>query len=134
MHIAVLYSCLLYLMEKFVFEPYGVCESDIMKFSDNIYNNAVSVNDYEILYYSIYYTIRFNFTLDKFERNNVGAQEYIIKSRYCLLSTIIWIYFMKQNHWKRNAKQVKSLNKVAMELKKRNGPLLAVFIWNFKSW
>ena len=28
-----------------------------------------------------------------------------------------WIYFMKQNHWKRKSTQVKPLNAVAMELK-----------------
>lgn len=117
MHMAVLYPYLLNLMEEFVFMPYGVNTSSIKAFSDTIYKNAVSVNDYESLYYSIYYAIRFNFVLDEFESDYVGAQEYIIKSRDCLLLTMAWVYFMKQNHWKRNATQVKPLNKVAMELK-----------------
>jgi len=77
----------------------------------------VSVNDYESLCYSIYYAIRFNFTLNEFESDYVKEQDYIIKSRDCLLLTMTWIYFMKQNHWERKSTQVKPLNAVAMELK-----------------
>lgn len=114
---AVLYPYLLHLMEEFVFIPYEVNTSSIKAFADTIYRNAVSVNDYESLCYSIYYAIRFNFTLDAFESNYVKEQDYIIKSRDCLLLTMTWIYFMKQNHWKQKSTQVKPLNKAAMELK-----------------
>lgn len=117
MHMAVLYPYLLHLMEEFVFVPYRVDASSIKAFSDTIYRNAVSVNDYESLCYSIYYAIRFNFTLNEFESDYVKEQDYIIKSRDCLLLTMTWIYFMKQNHWERKSTQVKPLNAVAMELK-----------------
>ena len=117
MHMAVLYPYLLHLMEDFVFTPYGVDASSIKVFSDTIYQNAVKINDYESLCYSIYFAIRFDFVLDEFERDYVKAQEYVIESKDCLLLIMSWLYFMKQNHWNRKATQVKPLNEVAMDLK-----------------
>lgn len=118
MHMAALYPYLLHLMEEYVFIPYGVDTSDIKALSDTIYRDSVNLNDYESLCYSIYFAVRFNFVLDEFERDYIRAQDYVISSRDCLLLTMTWIYFMKQNHWKRDATQVKPLNRVAKELKK----------------
>ena len=118
MHMATLYPYLLHLMEEYVFAPYGVDASDIKALSDTIYRNAVNVNDYASLCYSIYFAIRFDFALDDFENNYEKAQDYVIKSKDCLMLIMTWIYFMKQNHWKRNATRVKPLNKVAKELAK----------------
>lgn len=116
MHMAALYPYLLHLMEEYVFIPYEVDASDIKLLSDTIYMDSVNKNDYESLCYSIYFAIRFGFVLAEFENNYTEAQDYIIKSKDCLLLILTWIYFMKQNHWKRNATQVKPLNKVAVKL------------------
>lgn len=117
MHMAVLYPYLLHMMEEYVFIPYGVDKSDIKAFSDRIYQNAINVNDYESLCYSIYYAVRFNFVLDEIKNDYRSAQDYVIKSKDCLLLIMTWIYFMKQNHWKRDATQIKPLKKEAMVLK-----------------
>lgn len=117
MHMAVLYPYLLQLMEEYIFIPYGVDIGDIKKFSDTIYQEAIRLNDYESLCYAIYFAVRFGFVLDGFESDYCEAQKYVIKSKDCLLLTMTWIYFMKQNHWKRDATQVKPLNKVALRLK-----------------
>ena len=117
MHMATLYPYLLHLMEEYVFTPYEVDTSDIKALSDTIYRDAVNRNDYESLYYSINFAIRFDFVLDEVENDYAKAQDYVVKSKDCLLLIMTWIYFMKQNNWKRNATQVKPLNKVAMELK-----------------
>lgn len=102
-----------------MFIPYGVDTSDIKALSDTIYRNAVNLNDYESLCYSIYFAVRFDFVLDEFENDYISAQDYVIGSRDCLLLIMTWIYFMKRNHWKRNATRVKRLNKEAMKLKKQ---------------
>ena len=134
MHMAALYPYLLLIMEEFVFKPYGVDTSAIKAFSDSIYQNATKINDYESLCYAIYYAIRFGFVLDEFENNHIEAQDYVIKSRDCLLLIMTWIYFMKQNHWKRDATQVKPLNKVAMELKNTNMDRYWLFCYEALSW
>ena len=69
MHMAVLYPYLLHLMEEFVFTPYGVNTNDIKALSDTIYRDAVNVNDYESMCYSIYFAIRYDFVLDVFDRD-----------------------------------------------------------------
>lgn len=117
MHLAALYPYLLHLMEEYVFKPYEVEKNDIKTLSDTIYKDSVNKNDYESLCYSIYFAIRFNFVLDEFEKDYIKAQDYVIKSKDCMLLIMTWIYFMKQNHWNRKATQIKFLNQAAMNLK-----------------
>lgn len=134
MHIAALYPYLLHLMEEHVFEPYEVDTSDIKSLSDAIYIDSINKNDYESLSYAIYFAIRFDFALDEFENDYAKAQDYIIRSKDCLLLIMTWIYFMKQNKWKRNATQVKPLNKVAMELKKTDMDRYWLFCYEALTW
>ena len=53
-----------------------------------------------------------------FEKDYEGSLKYVKDSRDCLLLTMTWIYFVQQNHGKRDATQVKDLNQVAKELEK----------------
>ena len=121
-------------MEEYVFIPYEVDTNRIKALSDTIYRDAVNQNDYESICYSIYYAIRFDFVLDEFENDYIKAQDYVIKSKDCLLLTMTWIYFMKQNHWKRKATQVKPLNRVAMELKKTDMDRYWLFCYEALTW
>ena len=134
MHMATLYPYLLHLLEEYVFTPYDVDASDIKVLSDTVYRNAVNQNDYESLCYSIHFAIRFDFVLEEFENNYDRAQDYVIKSKDCLLLIMTWIYFMKQNHWKRDATQVKPLNTVAMELKNTDMDRYWLFCYEGLSW
>ena len=134
MHMATLYPYLLHLMEEYVFIPYGVDISDIKALSDTIYRDAVKLNDYESMCYSIYFAVRFDFALDAFENNYIATQDYVTKSRDCLLLIMTWIYFMKQNHGKRDATQVKPLNKVAMELKNTDMDRYWLFCYEALTW
>lgn len=134
MHMAALYPYLLYLMEEYVFTPYGVDVSDIKILSDTIYRDAVNLNDYESLCYSIYFAIRFDFVLAELENDYIRVQDYVIKNRDCLLLIMTWIYFMKRNHWKRDATQVKSLNRVAMALKNTDIDRYWLFCYEALSW
>lgn len=134
MHVAALYPYLLHLMEEYVFIPYGVDRIDIKTLSDTIFRDAVNLNDYESLCYSIYFAVRFDFVLDEFENNYTKVQEYVIRSEDCLLMVMTWIYFMKQNHWKREATQVKPLNEIAMELKNTNMDRYWLFCYEALTW
>ena len=134
MHMAALYPYLLHLLEKYVFIPYEVDACKIKALSDTIYRDAINQNDYESICYSIYYAVRYDFVLDEFENDYIKAQDYVIKSKDCLLLTMTWIYFMKQNHWNRKATQVKPLNKVAMELKNTDIDRYWLFCYEALSW
>ena len=117
MHIAAVYPYILHLMEDYVFVPYEVDSSEIKALSDRIYSEALKLNDYESLCYAIYFAIRFDFKLDEFEKDYEKAQDEVLNSKDCVLMTVMWLYFMKQNHGKRNATEVKRLKGFALELK-----------------
>ena len=117
MHMAVLNPYLLHLMEDYIFSPYEVEKEQIKVFSDAVYNDAVKINDYESICYAIYFAIKYNFVLDNFETKYDKSIQYVVNSRDCLTLIFTWLYFMKQNHWNRNATQVKPLKKLARELK-----------------
>lgn len=123
MHIAMLYPYLLPLMEEYVFKPYRVEAKDIKKFSDAIFRDASRVNDYESMCYSFYFAIKFDFTLDDFEQSNsvnMDRINSIVKTSDCILITIAWIFFMKRNHGKRDATEVKPFNRLALKLAKED--------------
>lgn len=118
MHMASIYPYLLPLMEEYVFLPYRVDKDEIKLLSDTMYSEAVNLNDYESLCYLIYFALQSDFELDRFKANYEEAQNYVVESKDCLLMVMTWIYFMKRNHGKRCATQVKPLCKVAKELGK----------------
>ena len=72
--------------------------------------------------------------LEEYERDYVSAQDYVIKSKDCLLLIMAWIYFMKQNHWNRNATQVKPLNRIAMDLKNTDMDRYWLFCYEALKW
>ena len=110
-HMAALYPYLLHLMEEYVFTPYKVGVNEIKMLSDMIYRDAKRVNDYESICYAIYFALRYDFLLDELDR------DYVIRQKDCITLVMTWLYYMKVNHWNRNATQVKPLNKLARELK-----------------
>ena len=110
-HMAVLYPYLLRLMEEYVFKPYNVGAEEIKALSDTVYRDAKRVNDYESICYSIYFALRYDFYLEELD------MDYLIRQRDCIALVMTWLYYMKSNHWNRDAKEVKPLNKLARELK-----------------
>ena len=119
MHMAVLYPYLLHLLDEYVFSPYGV-----------------EVDEIKALGYDIFvdYAIRYGFELDAFEENLEEAQNYIINSKDCILLTLTWVYFMEQCQWNRKASLMKTLNNVAMKLKKTDMNRYWLFCYEALSW
>lgn len=109
-HMAALHPYLLHLMEQYVFLPYSVSKDEIKKLSDSIYNDAKRINDYESICYAIYYALRYDFDLDELDT------KYIIKQKDCITLVLARLYYLKANHWKRDASQVKPYNRLAREL------------------
>lgn len=112
MHMAAIYPYLLHLLEQYVFTPYSVEIEDIKALSDTIYQKAKSINDYESICYAIYFALRYDFCLFELDI------DYVIRQKDCITLLMTWLYYMKANHWKRDATDVKRLNREAMKLKK----------------
>ena len=79
--------------------------------ADTIYRDAQRINDYESICYTIYFALKYDFLLDELDR------DYVIRQKDCITLVMTWLYFMKVNHWKRDASEVKPLNREAMALK-----------------
>lgn len=134
MHMAAIYPYLLCLMEEYVFFPYQVDKNTIKKFSDAIYREAMKINDYASLCYTIYFAIKFDFVLDEFDSDWRRGQDYIFNSKDCLLLVMAWLYFMKANRGKRDATQIKPFNKLARELKKNDMDQYWLFCYEVLSY
>ncbi len=129
MHMAILYPYLLHLMEDYVFTPYKVDKIEIKAFSDTIYQDAKKTNNYESICYAIYFALRYDFVLDAFEKDYTTEQNYIFNGKDCITLTLTWLYFMKQNKFKRTATQVKPINKFAKQLAKNEMDLYWLFCY-----
>ena len=127
-HMAVLYPYLLHLMEEYVFTPYGVGASEIKALSNTIYRDAKRVNDYESICYTIYFALRYDFLLDELDR------DYVIRQKDCITLVMTWLYYMKANHWNRNATEVKPLNREAMALKNTDMGRYWLFCYEALTW
>lgn len=110
-HLAAIYPYLLHLMDEYVFTPYGVGATEIKSFSDTIYRDAKRVNDYESICYTVYFALKYDFILDELDL------DYVIRQKDCITLVMTWLYYMKVNHWNRDATEVKPLNREAMALK-----------------
>ena len=99
-HYAVLYPYLITLMDDYVFTPFNAGILDIQNFSNIVYNDAKRTDNYELMYYAVFFAIKYNFNLIGFDI------DYIIKSSSCLLKLFAWIY-CKQKKDKESAKKIK---------------------------
>lgn len=91
LHYAVIYPYLTSLLDEFVFEPFNATISDIEKFANFIYENAQKVNNFEQMYYALFFAIKYNFKI------NDTKIDYILGSSSCLLKIFAWIYYKKNN-------------------------------------
>lgn len=111
MHLAILYPYLLQLMDEFVFTPFGVGVESIRVFTDAVYAESKRVNNYEAICYAIYFSMRYDFKLTELDI------DWVIKRGDCILLLLTWEYYLKLNHGKIGATQLKPLKAEAKRLK-----------------
>lgn len=99
-HYAVLYPYLIILMDDYVFTPFEAEILDIQNFADIIFKDAIKTDNYELMYYALFYAIKYNFNLMNFNL------DYIITCSSCILKLLAWTY-CKQKKDKENAKKIK---------------------------
>ncbi len=111
MHLAVLYPYLLKLMEEYVFTVLKVDNNLIKMFAETIYQDAVTVNNYEAICYVIYFSLIYDFELAELDI------VWIIRQKDCLLLLLTWLYYLKANHGKTDATELKPLKNEAKRLR-----------------
>lgn len=111
MHMSVVYPYLIQMMENFVFTPLRVNREQIKEYADAIYVDSVVTHNYEGASYAIYFSLKHDFTLDFLDL------DWVIKRGDCVLLLMTWLYYLKLNHGKSTATQLKPLKEEARRLK-----------------
>lgn len=111
MHMSNVYPYLVQLMDEAVFIPLGVANEEIKVYADAVYSDSVASHNYEAISYAIFFSLKYGFTLD------VLDVDWVIKRGDCVLLLLTWLYYLKINHGKTNAIQLKPLKKEAIKLK-----------------
>ena len=91
LHYAIIYPYLTAMLDEYVFQPFSATIPEIENFSNYIYQDAQRVNNYEQMYYALFYAIKYSF---KINETNI---DYILSSSSCLLKLIAWVYYKKNN-------------------------------------
>lgn len=111
MHMSNVYPYLVLLMEDYVFIPFGVGQQQIKAYADALYSDALSSHNYEAISYAIYFSLKHNFSLAALDI------DWVIKRGDCVLLLMTWLYYLKANHGKARATQLKPLVAEAKRLR-----------------
>lgn len=111
MHMSDIYPYLVQLMDGAVFSPFNVSATEIKAYSDALYLDSKLSHNYEAISYAIYFSLKYNFTLDELD------VQWVIERGDCVLLLMTWLYYLKLNHGNRLATELKPLRKEAERLK-----------------
>lgn len=92
MHLAILYPYLITYLDECIFDVFDAECEEIKYFSKIIYKNAKRLNNYEAMYYVIYFALKYDFELDCVELDDA------LDNDSCILKLFIWLYFDKHSH------------------------------------
>lgn len=90
MHLSLIYPYLVPLLEKYVFNPYGVTSEQVKHYSDMLYETSNLSDNFEGMCYAVYYSLKYNFDL-----SDIDAEK-ILKKDNCLLMLLGMLYFKKR--------------------------------------
>ncbi|WP_240335306.1 hypothetical protein [Paraliobacillus sediminis] len=105
-HLTIIYPYLVTLLEEYVFESFNVKKESIQEFSEKIYDEGSRNNQYELVSYSIYFSLIYRFDILSIDFQNIR------KSNHCILLLLGFLYCEK----KQINSEVKLFKKLAREL------------------
>ena len=111
MHMSDVYPYLVQLMEEAVFKPFNVGQAEIKAYSDALYVDSKASHNYEAISYAIYFSLKHGFTLNELDI------DWVIERGDCVLLLMTWLYYLKVNHGKVRATQLKPLVAEAKRLR-----------------
>lgn len=94
LHFAVIYPYLVRLLDKYIFEKFKADKNLICDFSNIIYKNGINSRNYELVIYSIFFAVKYDFDIC-----DLSADE-AIKNNDCLFLLFTYLYFDKINNKK----------------------------------
>lgn len=106
-HLASIYPYLIPLLDPYVFETFKVEVNSIKEYAHLFWNVSKGTRNYEGMYYSVYFALKYDFNLDCMKIEDV------LNSESCILKLISWMYYKKNDLITERA----TLRKHAVELK-----------------
>ncbi len=89
MHYAIIYQYLIPLLDEHVFIAFSASLTEIEAFSNKAYEDGYKNNNFEEMYYSIFFSIKYGFKISKINSSD------IIKNDSCILKIFAWLYYKK---------------------------------------
>ena len=111
MHMSVIYPYLIQMMEEYIFTPLSVEDDQIKKYADVLYAESKKTHNYEGICYAIYFCLKHNVLLHELDI------DWVIDRKDCIMLLMTWIYYLKVNHGKKKATELKPLRDAAKRLK-----------------
>lgn len=88
-HLCLIYPYLVPLLEKNVFNKFDVPSAQIGDLSQRLYKKGLEEKNYEVICYSLYYAMKWNFSIKDINPDDV------IASSSCLFKLFAYLYFEK---------------------------------------
>lgn len=85
--------------------------AEIKAYADALYIDSKATHNYEAIGYAIYFSLKHGFTLNELDIS------WVIERGDCVLLLMTWLYYLKVNHGKTRATQLKPLVAEAKRLK-----------------
>ena len=111
MHMAVIYPYLVQIMDEYVFDPFGVSDTEIKKYSDALYSDSKVSHNYEGVSYAIFFSMKYGFELNQLDI------DWVIQRGDCIMMLMTWLYYLKLNGGNKRAIQLKPLKERAIQLR-----------------
>ena len=118
-HFAVIYPYIIPLLDEYVFKPFSAQKTDIEDFSNLVFENAISTDNYEAAIYAIYFSLKYDFDIQRIDIDTV------LSNSNCLLKLFGFMYYNRHN----DAIAVKELKKQAKELSENDFDEFWLFIY-----
>ena len=119
LHFAVIYPYLIPLLEEYVIKPFDAEKDIIEDFTQKIYSNALLQENYEAMSYSIYYSLKYNFSIVQLKCEDA------IRMDSCLFKLFVWLYYKRRN----DQDALRKLKEHAKELSKEEFDQYWIFVY-----
>lgn len=106
LHLSLLYPYIIPLLDEYIFKPFKLNKNRISDITQKIYSSNLKNNNFEGVYYSIFFALEYDFKLD----DNIVDKS--IENDSCLFKILSYLYAKKYN----NKTMIKKLKSHAKDL------------------
>jgi hypothetical protein len=122
-HLTIIYPYLITIIEEHLFKPFKVEKDLIKNFTIEIFKEGLKNINYELVSYSLYYSLKYDFLIDNIDLNRLR------ESKNCIVLLLAYLY-SDQN---RITAEIKAFKKYARELAKDEGDMNEYWLFVYEA-